>query len=69
MAFVAGKAEAHEGFGGGAGAAVLFALFAHVAAGFRAEAWWMVRWPVGEAAVVVLWLSQWNSEGPRARSR
>jgi hypothetical protein len=25
--------------------------------------------PVGEAAVVVLWLSQWNSDGPRARSR
>ena len=31
--------------------------------------WWMVRWPVGEAAVVVLWLSQWNRDGPRARSR
>lgn len=31
--------------------------------------WWMVRWPVGEAAVVVLWLSQWTMEGPRARSR
>lgn len=29
----------------------------------------MVRWPVGEAAVVVLWLSQWTMEGPRARSR
>jgi hypothetical protein len=28
----------------------------------------MVRWPVGEAAVVVLWLSRWNSDGPRARS-
>ena len=29
----------------------------------------MVRCPVGEAAVVVLWLSQWNREGPSARSR
>jgi hypothetical protein len=29
----------------------------------------MVRWPVGEAAVVVLWLFQWNRNGPRARSR
>ena len=29
----------------------------------------MVRCPVGEAAVVVLWLSQWNRDGPRARSR
>jgi hypothetical protein len=28
----------------------------------------MVRWPVGEAALVVLWLSQWNREAPRARS-
>ena len=31
--------------------------------------WWIDRWPVGEAAVVVLWLSQWNRQGPRARSR
>jgi hypothetical protein len=29
----------------------------------------MYRWLVGEAALVVLWFSQWNSEGPRARSR
>jgi len=29
----------------------------------------MVRWPVGEEAVVVLWLSQWNRDGPRVRSR
>jgi len=29
VAFVAGKAEVHERFGGGAGAAVLRALFAH----------------------------------------
>ena len=29
----------------------------------------MVHWPVGEDAVVALWLSQWNSDGPRARSR
>ena len=29
----------------------------------------MVRCPVGEAAVVVLWLSRWNKERPRARSR
>jgi hypothetical protein len=29
----------------------------------------MYRWPVGEAAVVVLWHSQWNRDGPRARSR
>jgi len=28
-------AQTHEQFGGGAGAAVLFAVFAHVAAGFR----------------------------------
>jgi hypothetical protein len=56
MAFVARKPQAHERFGGGAGAAVLFAS-------------WMVRWPMGEAAVVVLWLSQWNRAGPRARSR
>jgi hypothetical protein len=25
--------------------------------------------PVGEEAVVVLWLSQWNRAGPRARRR
>ena len=36
VAFIGGKPQAHEGFGGGAGAAVLFALFAHIAAGFRA---------------------------------
>ena len=29
----------------------------------------MYRCRVGEAAVVVLWLSQWNREGPRARVR
>jgi hypothetical protein len=29
----------------------------------------MKRWPVEAAAVVVLWLSQWKSAGPRARSR
>jgi hypothetical protein len=29
VAFVAGKAEAHERFGVGAGAAILFALLAH----------------------------------------
>jgi hypothetical protein len=28
----------------------------------------MVRWPVEEAARVLLWLSQWNNAGPRARS-
>jgi hypothetical protein len=36
MAFIRGKPQIHERFGGGAGAAVLFALLAHVAAGFRA---------------------------------
>jgi hypothetical protein len=36
VAFIGGKPQAHEGFGGGAGAAILLALFAHVAAGFRA---------------------------------
>ena len=36
VAFVAGKPQTQEGFGGGAGAAILFALLAHVAAGFRA---------------------------------
>jgi hypothetical protein len=35
VAFVAGKPQLHDGFGGGARAAVLFALFSHVAAGFR----------------------------------
>ena len=35
VAFVARKPQTYEGFGGSAGAAVLFALFAHVAAGFR----------------------------------
>ena len=78
VAFVTRKAQAHEGFGGGAGAAILFALFAHVAAAsaqrYRStlaprEAWWIYRWPVAEDAVVVLWLSQWNRAGPRARSR
>jgi hypothetical protein len=29
VAFVSRKPQAHEGFGGGAGAAVLFAVFAH----------------------------------------
>ena len=29
MAFVAGKPQAHERFGGGAGAAILFALLEH----------------------------------------
>ena len=28
----------------------------------------MVRWPVEEAARVLLWLSQWSNAGPRARS-
>ena len=36
VAFVGGKPQAHEGFGGGAGAAISFALFAHVAAGCEA---------------------------------
>ena len=31
--------------------------------------WWTYRCPVAEDAVVVLWLSQWNRHGPRARSR
>ena len=30
VAFIGGKPQAHEGFGGAAGAAVLFALFAHI---------------------------------------
>jgi hypothetical protein len=29
VAFIGGKPQAHERFGGGAGAAILFALFAH----------------------------------------
>ena len=79
MAFVRGKAQAHKRLGGGAGAAVLLALLAPVAAAsaerYRSTrepcaSWWMVRWPVGEeAVVVVLWLSQWNGDGPRATSR
>lgn len=35
MAFIARKPQTHEGFGGGGGAAILFALLAHVAAAFR----------------------------------
>jgi hypothetical protein len=37
VAFIAGKPQTHERFGGGAGAAILFALLSrtHVAAGFR----------------------------------
>jgi hypothetical protein len=78
MAFVGGKPQTHERFGGAAGPTVLFALLAHLAAGFRAAVEEHpgaaggvvdVRWPEGEEAVVVLWLSQWNSDGPRARSR
>jgi hypothetical protein len=38
VAFVARKTQAHEGFGGRTGAAVLFALLTQVAAGFRAAA-------------------------------
>ncbi len=56
MAFVAGEAQTPERLGDTTGPA-------------SRASWWMYRWPVGEAVVVVLWLSQWNSDGPRARSR
>jgi hypothetical protein len=67
VALVTRKPQTQKRLRNSAGAAALLAVTGCMeACGFvhkphtrePSEAWWMVRWPVDEAARVLLWLSQ-----------
>jgi hypothetical protein len=67
VAHVPRKPQTPKRLGDTPGAATLAPVLAHT---LEPRAWWWIdRWPVAKSARVVLWLSQWYSEGPRARSR